>query len=873
MKIPSTSPARESLARMRRSIRTRYAAATAFFLLLILAVFYVGGRIMLVHLVKDTETQVHSIGSDINAIAQHDAAQIRTYVTQFASAAPSRSLDSFLGPQNGVNIALAIQLSPHGAFEAGRLLLPNTTNTTDVSTDDMARYASALPQWANGKTPSGILRLGEQSFSAAAVQRPDGRSLILGMPFHSDLFTTRLRANFNNSEIKIADRDLPAALSHVRPSRNRPSTKKEHGLGPFVSVAMDYYSGGFWQLGDNAFEAVYTIRDIVGNAVSMISVSLPQTFSNAAGLAITRLTLFVAVVGLVLVIPIFWFQSRILLNPLSRMTDCVRRARERCGEADCPRLDWRGDDEFAELAFSVNALLEAITNRTLAIAQVENRQKALINGLPDGLMIFGRDHQLVTIIKQPSDTPAIPGFTEKAPIDVMVFGRDGVENFGKAIDDAFKTEKPGMLTLEAGTRPRTRWFDVRLSLTDHMFVLAIVRDITESMLERKRRRAVETRLQHVHKQESLTLFAGSIAHDVNNILAAVLNTAEITFMDARDPETVVALNTIRDAVKRGSAMTRELMTFAGETRIVFQRLDPSQLVRDVSNLAEGVVTGNVNVVYDLPEGLPAVDADPDQFWKVFFNLAKNASEAMDGIGEIRVSTRRFEMTDDIAAYYFSSKPIPPGPGVLFTISDNGPGIPKDMLRRIFDPYVSTKSSGRGFGLATVNTIVDAHHGGVRVESVPGHGTTFSIFLPVSKTAHVRALPPRPDAPVPVEPHPSVTKEILLIDDDPAILKTTSILLKALSYTVHTASNQGDATECVRRRASHLACVILDAHLQTSDPTRIISVCRASAPNIPIVVSSGTAVETVQKMFATQPYNAFLAKPYTLADLKSVLASV
>ena len=211
--------------------------------------------------------------------------------------------------------------------------------------------------------------------------------------------------------------------------------------------------------------------------------------------------------------------------------------------------------------------------------------------------------------------------------------------------------------------------------------------------------------------------------------------------------------------------------------------------------------------------------------------------------------------------------------MLITFSDNGPGIPKDMIRRIFDPYVSSKSTGRGFGLATVASIVDAHHGGVRVESQLGRGTTFGIFLPVSKIAVVRALPKREDAPKPVAEAAPKVREVLLVDDDPAILKTTSIILKALKYTVYTAGGQTEAAELFRRHAKSLSCVVMDAHLEASDSVRLLALFRATAPAVPVVVSSGSAPEVAQGMFASQPYDAFLAKPYTLADLRGVLDGV
>lgn len=584
-------------------------------------------------------------------------------------------------------------------------------------------------------------------------------------------------------------------------------------------------------------------------------------------LVLTLYTAFVATAGLFIVPLVFWIQSKLLLNPLTKMIDCIRQTGKHCDEADCPRLDWQGDDEFAELAFSVNTLLETISRRTMAISQVENRQKALINGLPDGLLIFDRQHRLVSIIKHPDGVDALPGLTEGQPIDPSIYGTSTLDALARSIDRVLEQGTVESLRLNTGMGRSARHFDYRITPTDQHFVLAIVRDISTQVLEHVKRLAAETRLSHTRKQESLTLLAGSIAHDMNNVLAAVNNTVEISLANGQSPE---AVQTIRDAVKRGGAMTRELMTFAGETKFDFQPCNPADLILEAKRLAEGVLSESVNVTYDIPDDLPAVDADPNQTWKVFFNLIKNANEAMDGTGEISVSIRPFEMTEDLAENFTSSKPLKAGPGVLFCIDDTGPGIRPELVRRIFDPYVSTKSSGRGFGLAAVASIVDAHFGGIQLESHVGKGSSFRVFLPVSEDQPLRmpGLAAKNEA-----PHSQSTpaaKEILLVDDDETLLKTTSILLHTLNYTVHTALSHRDALDVCRRQSSKLACIIMDANLGKTDPVRLIAAFRSLAPSVPVIVSSGYAPAKIEEMFRQQPYDAFLAKPYTLGELKEKL---
>ncbi|MBR0067138.1 MAG: response regulator [Kiritimatiellae bacterium] len=870
------------LHKVRHSIRTRYSLATAFFLLTILGLFYIGGRIVLVHLVKDAETQVREIGTDINRLAIRNAEKVKQYMETLSPEQTTLPINTYLGLFDGNHVALALRLDANGHFVEG--FVAEGHSGAALRAKDVASYKKHFPLWVkscvekNGRVSAplsaNLLRLRGNSYYVALIRGADGRFLALGMPFDPTRFTAQMNEVFAGMELHVSNGKTEASAVPVTHVGTKTERQQSFGLSSMVSEAFEFYSGGFWKLGENPFEAVYTIRDIAGRPVSRLSVSLPQTFSNAAGAAIGRLTLFVTVVGILLVLPIFWAQSRMLLNPLTKMTECVRQAREHCGEADCPRLDWRGDDEFAELAFSVNALIETISNRTLAIAQVENRQKAMINGMPDGLFIFDRQHRLISVIKQPDGVEPVPGLAEGRPVDVTVFGRPGVDAIGQAIDGVVAGGGVRSVMLDTGSGRHARYFDVRLARMDELFALAIARDATQYRREHARRLAAEVRLSHASKRESLTLLAGSIAHDMNNVLAAINNTVEITWMEETDPLVIDALNTIRDAIRHGTSMTRELMAFAGETKVEFKPMSPSALVHDAHRLVDGIVGEHVTVTYDVADGLPAVDVDIDQMWKVFLNLVKNANEAMGGAGQISISARAFTMTEDLVDDFIASRPLAPGAGVVFQFSDTGPGVTPEFLKRMFDPYVSTKSTGHGLGLATVLSIIDAHHGGIHVTSTLGSGTTFQIFLPASKAVPAGdATDTVADDPTSAAQFAGGAREVLVVDDDVTLLKTTAILLKVLKYRVFTAKGHRDALDIFRRHAPNLSCVVMDANLGETDSVRLLGSFRSIAPNIPVIVSSGYASEKIRVQFASQPYNAFLAKPYTLDEIQKTLESL
>ena len=869
-----------ALSRAWHSIRTRYSFATAVFLLIILGMFYIGGRIVLVHFVRDAEKQVQDISMNIGKLVNRDAERMgkaASYAAQkYDTAVESggkvdfaQFLDSIFGP----DISVAMRLDGKGGFIEGRLA--SIAGSGELAEDDVKGYTSIFADWVNatnGTRSAGLMNIRGKAHYGALAKCHTGGYLLLGTTFDMQSFTARMNESLAGMEIHVKERtdDSLAPVSIVRAPATAPrESKPSFGIVPMVSEAINFYSGGFWEFGSAPLEAAFTMRDIAGSPVSVITVSLPRTFSSATSVALGRLTFFITMAGIILILPIFWFQSQLLLNPLTTMIERVRQIGERHNDVDCPRLEWTGKDEFAQLAVSVNRLLETISRRSLAVAQSESRQKAMLANIPDGLLIFDRKGRVVSIVKQPDDATGIPGISEGEPVSEDIYGQTARLAVADALDAVLNTGtvRRTRLTSIAGDTGGVRQFELRLSRLDNFFILGAIRDITDELAEHERLRIAEMRLARAQKQESMAQLATGIAHDVNNVLAVILNTIEITWMDGTEDDPIVtsAVDTIRDAVRRGTGMMNELMTFAGETKIELKRCRPAEVVNASSRLIAGTLAQNVAVNYNLPGDLPDVDADPNQIWKVFFNLAKNASEALkERHGEITISAKPFEMTPALMTSFTASRALQPGPGVLFIVSDNGPGIPPDVVRRIFDPYVSTKSAGRGLGLAIVASIVAAHGGGISVSSNAVDGTTFNIFLPKSKIAAKTRETETAGA-------KDITGDVLVVDDDDGILKTLSILLKSLKLESHTANNPDAALADFRRFSSNLSCVLLDANLGHFDSVRLLRALRAADPKVPVIVTSGSTPEETEAIFSTQPYNGFLAKPYTLAELKSALA--
>lgn len=884
--LPSTRPIIAALS----SIRTRYSLVTALSLLFLLAAFYIGGRIVLVHMMHDAGAKVKEIGLDVRRLAMKDVSGLYNHAAIVGSdyslalnLGTPPALESLLGGDK-LFTTLAMRFNEKGEFQDGRAIISRSGVQT-IYKEDIAVYENLIPGWLEDANSTNIVSsmgvihiLNTGSYVAVTKYQGGGESgyLVLGTPFDSHVFANHINDVLSGMNVRVTTRNHKIPLEP-------PKASKKGIIAPMLSEALNFYSGGFWDINSGIFEATFTVRDIAGNPMAMLAISLPSTFASVTSVAISRLTLFVTIAGIIIILPIFWVQSHLLLNPLTKMTENVRKIGVDCDATDCPRITWEGRDEFAVLARSVNEMLETISRRNIATALAETRLKSIITCLPDTLAVFDKNGNIVSFPKPParhSSIPgsfvlntAIPGFMEGAQIDWSIYGREAETLFRSELKKVFSGGIGSTLRLSAhlahGAAP-ANVFEVRFTKMDDHFVLALLRDVTIEANEIAMREENDRRKLIVAKQESMALMAAGIAHDINNILSVILNTAEITLPEIQDPLAQETLHTFRSAIKRGSMMARELMTYAGEVRITLYPCDPAKLLKEALELSRNLIPQNISVEYRAEEDLPAVDADPNQIWKIFLNLIKNASEAMkERLGTLTVAVSNYEMTAERAKGFHSSTILRDGRGLLFTIADTGPGISEDLQKRIFDPYVTTKEGGRGLGLATVGTLVEAHRGGVELVSSPGHGTAFHIYLPASdKPLPVEEVPKKPErAPS------SAAKDILLVDDDQGILKTTSILLKASGYNPITASSAKAAIDEFRLRTATLRCVLLDAHIEKVDTIRLIATFRATDDTIPVIVSSGSSPEQMETFFESQPYDAFLAKPYTLTELKDAVDRV
>jgi PAS domain S-box-containing protein len=402
-------------------------------------------------------------------------------------------------------------------------------------------------------------------------------------------------------------------------------------------------------------------------------------------------------------------------------------------------------------------------------------------------------------------------------------------------------------------------------------VVGTAEDVTRARRGEDERRLLEGRVREAQKAESLGVLAGGIAHDFNNLLTSVLGNAGLALLDL-PPESPLRRNLaqIEAATRRAADLTNQLLAYAGKGRIANERIDVARLVEETATLARSAVSKDVRVLTRHGGDAPVVDGDPTQVRQVVLNLVTNAAEACGGrAGEVKICTGRvFVQPGEEVVGSGTGQPLAPGPYAFLEVSDTGCGMDPATMERIFDPFFSTKRTGRGLGLAAVLGVVRCHRGAITVKSEPGRGATFRVLLPGHESAPPVVKVPAPDA----SWRPKGT--ILLVDDEEDVRLVASHMLRSIGLETLEAADGPTAVRILKDRGDAISAVVLDLTMPLMDGAQTLAALRAIRPALRVLVSSGYADYDVRTRFARgERPTGFLHKPYDREQLRTAIREV
>lgn len=398
-------------------------------------------------------------------------------------------------------------------------------------------------------------------------------------------------------------------------------------------------------------------------------------------------------------------------------------------------------------------------------------------------------------------------------------------------------------------------------------------DITERLRIEKERFEMEQRMLSMQKMESLGVLAGGIAHDFNNLLTVISGNAELLSLsgslknDEREN-----IQSIQMAATRAAELTQQMLAYAGRGRFDIRVLDVSRIVADLSPLLNASVPKYLQLFFKLIENLPGVKADATQLKQILMNLVRNAAESMEGRnGTICIETYLVdqppaaELNCHLINFLEDSGCINGNQFVCLEVTDEGVGIDIADMPRIFDPFYSTKFSGRGLGLSTVMGIVRGHHGALRVCSKRNEGTSFQVFLPVCHEPISEIASPydhsrKADA----IPH------VIAVDDEPSILKVLARSLELAGIQVTQCSTGEDALRVLKSEGSSIDCLITDQTMPEMSGLELCKKVHAFNSALPTILCSGYSLNLLEVEPARLGIRAILQKPFQIAELVELI---
>jgi two-component system, cell cycle sensor histidine kinase and response regulator CckA len=384
---------------------------------------------------------------------------------------------------------------------------------------------------------------------------------------------------------------------------------------------------------------------------------------------------------------------------------------------------------------------------------------------------------------------------------------------------------------------------------------------------------LEDVLRQSTKMEALGAMAGGIAHDFNNLLTTVLCNADLaTQMLEEDDEARPLLRDIVTASVNAAELCAQMLAYSGHGLMTYEHLDLNALLSELGSLLRVALSIKIDLAINLSRESQGIQADRNQLRQVIMNLITNAAQSIgDQAGRVSIqSSRRVFNLLELEQLHPSTKLLP-GEYVVFEISDTGVGMSVETQARIFDPFYTTKASGSGLGLATVQGIIRSHMGAIALKSDLGKGTTFTILLPyasLQEQGEVQTLISDPQA----TPAAHRTAGVLVVEDDHQVSRVIGAMLSRAGHTVHHATDCPQAIEQIKLHGEDIDCVLLDYSMPQLDGEHTFEQLRSVRADIPVLMTSGFIEQSILDRMLDSGLSGFIQKPPLQATLLNEIAA-
>ena len=401
--------------------------------------------------------------------------------------------------------------------------------------------------------------------------------------------------------------------------------------------------------------------------------------------------------------------------------------------------------------------------------------------------------------------------------------------------------------------------------------IQVIRDITDRIQIEEEKDQLHSQMLHSQKLESLGVLAGGIAHDFNNLLLAILGNTNLALMELADQSPVIEnVKNIEIAARHATKICERLLAYSGRRTFVTTTFSLNQIIQETVEILKSIVSPNAEIVLELSSEKLLIHGDMGQIEQVVLNLLTNASEAIQNqkeTGVIHIRTGLASLNQENSASYYFCENINPGQFVYFEIEDTGTGMDEDCQSKMFDPFYTTKFTGRGLGLAGVSGIIRGHNGGLLVESEVDRGSCFRVVLPVAtETEEKIESDSSADTIVPAD-----AGYILVIDDDKAVCNVVNHVLNRFGFSVMVAHSGNEGIEVYEKNREGISAILLDMTMPGLSGVETYQLLNEKGIDIPVILTSGLSETDISDQMQGSDYLHFLKKPYKPQKLVNMVS--
>ena len=603
------------------------------------------------------------------------------------------------------------------------------------------------------------------------------------------------------------------------------------------------------------------IRDIYGDPVFVLEVITPREIYQQSLAGQKFILLSMILIGVGAYVAVGYSLDRLVNRRLKNLHTFVNRIGQTSDLEE--RIALVGKDELSDCANAFNQLLARLNEDIKAKEQAQHEQARLVTAIEQSVesVVIASPDGIIRYVN--SAFEAMTGYRKDEVIGIHVSKVDRTGMDGSA--DAWAVAERGEVVRGrmAGHRKDGSTFEIYATFSPVLEDDGTITGIVKVSSDVTREAAMEAQLRQAQKLEAIGTLAGGIAHDFNNLLVPIMGLAELALSET-GPEHPLRhhLGGILAASSRAKDLVGQILLFCRQGETEQRELTVAPLLKETLAMLRAVAPRGIVVDTVIEARDASVYGDPTQVHQLVMNLCTNACHAMEeNGGTLRVTLSRKGLPSSVAAA--NPDLNAEDEYVLVSVSDTGVGMDARTLERIYDPFFTTKpqEKGTGLGLATVHGIVAALHGAIAVESEPGMGTRFDVYVPQFKSVPT----PIPEVPAPVTS--SQGESILLVDDETMVLDVGQRMLKSLGYVVYTASSGQEALEFFSNHPDSVDVVLSDLSMPHMNGLQLAEEIRSISPETAVLLVSGygdSARAAIQDSALASP--VILQKPYTKRDL-------